>query len=140
MYITDDAGSRKYEIFAAYEVSTDGSTYQISFSGDESKQTFISYCLDKSVIETGITPTVHDRILTLSTCTGSGHATRWVVQAVLKGEAPATVKEGSIQERADESAPVKNGGDTGPAAETEGSGGETAPTYPAVQANARKRQ
>lgn len=43
----------------------------------------------QSVIDTGIVPTVHDRILTLSTCTGNGHATRWVVQAVLRCEAPA---------------------------------------------------
>ena len=40
------------------------------------------------MIDTGITPTVYDRVLTLSTCTGNGHATRWVVQAVLKGVAP----------------------------------------------------
>ena len=34
-------------------------------------------------------PNTYDRILTLSTCTGNGHATRWVVQAVLRGEAPS---------------------------------------------------
>ena len=88
VYITDDNGSHKYEIFAAYEVSTTGTTYQLGFSGDASKQAFIDYCLAQSVIDTGITPTVYDRVLTLSTCTGNGHATRWVVQAVLKGVAP----------------------------------------------------
>lgn len=89
VYITNDSGSHKYEIFAAYEVSTAGTTYQIGFSGDTSKQAFIDYCLDQSVIDTGITPAVYDQILTLSTCTGNGHATRWVVQAVLKGVAPS---------------------------------------------------
>ena len=89
VYITDDSGSHKYEIFAAYEVSTAGTTYQIGFSGDQSKQAFIDYCLGQSVIDTGIVPTVYDQILTLSTCTGNGHATRWVVQAVLKGVAPS---------------------------------------------------
>ncbi|MEI3304556.1 MAG: class B sortase, partial [Dysosmobacter sp.] len=89
LYITDDNGSHKYEIFAAYEVSTAGTTYQIGFSGDASKQAFLDYCLGQSVIDTGITPTVHDKILTLSTCTGNGHATRWVVQARLKGVAPS---------------------------------------------------
>ena len=34
-------------------------------------------------IDTGIVPEVDDRILTLSTCTGQGYDTRWVVQAVL---------------------------------------------------------
>ena len=89
VYITDDNGSHKYEIFAAYEVSTAGTTYQLGISSDASKQAFIDYCLGQSVIDTGITPTVYDRILTLSTCTGNGHATRWVVQAVLKGVAPS---------------------------------------------------
>ena len=88
MYITDDAGSHTYEIFAAYEVSTEGDTYRLGFRDDGEKQAFIDYCLSRSVIETGVTPQVYDRILTLSTCTGRGHDTRWVVQAVLRGEAP----------------------------------------------------
>ena len=37
-----------------------------------------------SVIRTGAVPTVNDHILTLSTCTGNGHATRWAVQAVME--------------------------------------------------------
>jgi sortase B len=89
IYINTDAGSRCYQIFAAYEVSTQGTTYQISFSGDQSKQEFIDYCLKQSLISTGVKPGVNDNIITLSTCTGHGHATRWVVQAVLKNTAPA---------------------------------------------------
>ena len=56
VYITDDSGSHKYEIFAAYEVSTTGTTYQLGFPKDASKQAFIDYCLAQSVIDTGITP------------------------------------------------------------------------------------
>ena len=89
VYITGDHGSYKYDIFAAYEVSTQGVTYQMGFSGEADKQEFLDACMALSVIDTGIVPTVHDRILTLSTCTGNGHATRWVVQAVLRCEAPA---------------------------------------------------
>ena len=88
VYITDDSGSHKYEIFAAYEVSTEGETYRLGFGSDREKQAFIDYCLAQSVIDTGVVPRTYDRILTLSTCTGQGHATRWVVQAVLQGEAP----------------------------------------------------
>ena len=55
------------------------------FQKNFSKRAFIDYCLEQSVIDTGITPTVYDRVLTLSACTGNGHTTRWVVQAVLKG-------------------------------------------------------
>lgn len=88
VYLTDDSGSHKYEIFAAYEVSTEGETYRLGFGSDQEKQAFIDYCLAQSVIDTGVVPRTYDRILTLSTCTGQGHATRWVVQAVLWGEAP----------------------------------------------------
>ena len=88
VYITDDSGSHKYEIFAAYEVSTEGETYRLGFGSDREKQAFIDYCLAQSVIDTGVVPRTYDRILTLSTCTGQGHATRWVVQALLRGEAP----------------------------------------------------
>lgn len=88
IYITDDNGSHKYEVFAAYEVSVEGSTYQLGFSSDQSKQAFLDFCMAQSVIDTGVVPTIYDRILTLSTCTGNGHATRWVVQGMLKGEVP----------------------------------------------------
>lgn len=93
IYITDDNGSHRYQVFAAYEVSTSGAAYQISFSGDASKQAFLDECLSQSVIDTGVTPHVYDKILTLSTCTGDGHATRWVVQAVLPGTPPAQPEE-----------------------------------------------
>ena len=34
-------------------------------------------------VETGVIPAILDRVLTLSTCTGKGYDTRWVVQARL---------------------------------------------------------
>lgn len=98
VYITDDTGSHTYQIFAAYEVSTAGDTYRLGFADEAAKQDFIDYCLEKSVIDTGITPTVYDQVLTLSTCTGNGHATRWVVQAVRKGTPPATAEEEAPEE------------------------------------------
>lgn len=88
VYITDDSGSRTYEIFAAYEAGTEENTYQLQFSDTQARQDFIDDALARSVLHTGVTPRPYDRILTLSTCTGSGHATRWVVQAVLWGEEP----------------------------------------------------
>lgn len=47
-------------------------------------------CLALSALNTGVTPHTYDKVLTLSTCTGNGHATRWVVQAVCPGQAPET--------------------------------------------------
>lgn len=112
VYITDDNGSHKYEIFAAYEVSVEGDTYRLGLSSDQSKQSFIDYCLAQSVLDTGVVPTVYDRILTLSTCTGNGHATRWVVQGVLRGVAPPdTAQQRDPQEpdAADSPSPDESG-------------------------------
>lgn len=88
VYITDDSGSYRYDIFAAYEADIYAPTYLRQFSDAAAKQAFLEFCLSRSVIDTGVIPTVYDRIATLSTCTGNGHDTRWVVQAVCKGEAP----------------------------------------------------
>ena len=80
--LVDASGSHTYDIYAAYEVSTEGEAYRLSFSDDTERQAFLNDGLSRSVISTGITPQISDRVLTLSTCTGRGHATRWVVQAV----------------------------------------------------------
>jgi len=89
VYIVDDAGCRRYSIFAAFEVSVStAEAYQLSFSGEEDKQSFIDSCLALSDVTTEAVPTVEDRIITLSTCTGLGYSTRWVVQAVLDLEVP----------------------------------------------------
>lgn len=142
VYITDDNGAHCYEIFAAYEISTAGDTYKLSFPTDQSKQAYIDYCLEKSVIDTGLTPTVYDKILTLSTCTGNGHATRWVVQALLRGEVPPAAQEQPEEtaevpaESAGEAAgPAQPSGETVPSGEAASDGESTAPeTDPAAEA------
>ena len=142
VYITDDNGAHCYEIFAVYEISTAGDTYKLSFHTDQSKQAYIDYCLEKSVIDTGLTPTVYDKILTLSTCTGNGHATRWVVQALLRGEVPPAAQEQPEEtaeipaESAGEAAgPAQPSGETAPSGEAASDGENTAPeTDPAAEA------
>ena len=81
-YIADDNGSHRYEIFAVYEANSTN-TYMQEFSGDNEKQAFLNYCMDKSIYDTGVIPTTADRVVTLSTCTGHGHSSRWVIQGVL---------------------------------------------------------
>ena len=82
--LSDERGTRRYDIFAAYEVGVTESVYRQDLSSAEDRQELIRFALDRSVIDTGIAPTPEDTIITLSTCTGSGHhSTRWVVQAVL---------------------------------------------------------
>lgn len=99
VYITDDGGTKRYEIFAAYEAATDSETYRVGQRSEKMRQAYIDYCLAQSRYETGVVPRADDRLITLSTCTGSGHATRWVVQARLTPEdAPAEAADVSAKE------------------------------------------
>lgn len=83
VYVVDQRGISRYDIFAAYEVSVTERTYRLDLQSDAEKEDFIAFALENSAIDTGLTPTAQDKVLTLSTCTGRGHATRWVVQAYL---------------------------------------------------------
>lgn len=83
VYIADDNGVHRYDIFAAHEVGVREITYGLKIESEKVKQAFIDFSLERSVIDTGVVPTVEDRILTMSTCTGTGYDTRWVVQARL---------------------------------------------------------
>ena len=58
-------------------------TYRLGFLDEADKAEFLEFCVASSVIDTGVVPEVDDYIVTLSTCTGQGYDTRWVVQAVL---------------------------------------------------------
>lgn len=82
VYLANEDSTRRYDIYAAYEVGLTAAAYQREFSSLEEKQEFIQYGLERSVIDTGITPMPEDTIITLSTCSGSDRNTRWVVQAV----------------------------------------------------------
>ena len=95
VYICLDGCVRRYDIFASFEPKTTACTYWVQYDKDEYKQRVIDFALEQSVIESGIVPETDDSIITLSTCTGNGHATRWVVQAVLAGE---TKTAGSSEE------------------------------------------
>jgi sortase B len=82
VYLANGDGTWRYDIYAAYETGLTAATYQREFSGPEEKQDFIRYGLERSVIDTGVTPTPEDTVITLSTCSGGDRNTRWVVQAV----------------------------------------------------------
>ena len=87
IYIVTENSISRYDIYAAYEVSTSGKTFQLGFGDDESKRSYINYTLKSSVYNTGIVPAADDHILTLSTCSGvKDYSTRWIVQAVKRGE------------------------------------------------------
>ena len=82
IYIMNDKGVFIYDIFAAWEPSVTSIVYTMDFADDGGKQEFLDACLSGSKLATGIVPEPSDKILTLSTCTGNGHATRWIVQGV----------------------------------------------------------
>lgn len=82
IYIKTDSGVYTYEIFSVY-VADSMNTYQLDFADDSDKAQFIDYVASRTWIDTGVVPDVTDRIITLSTCTGNGHDTRWVIHAVL---------------------------------------------------------
>lgn len=82
IYVVDDSGVHRYEVFAAFEAGVTDYPYYLGFT-EERRQEFIDFALDMTKIDAGVEPTVNDRMLTLSTCTGRGYATRLVVQARL---------------------------------------------------------
>ena len=81
IYIINDNGVFRYDIFAAHRVRPGTITYGMQIP-PQLQAEFICCALENSKIQTNIRPAVGDRILTLSTCTGDS-AYRWVVQGVL---------------------------------------------------------
>ena len=59
-------------------------TYGVGFSGENTKVRFLNYITEKSELDSHIRPETTDRVLTLSTCSGRGSSTRWVIHARLK--------------------------------------------------------
>ena len=81
VYIVNDDGVFRYDIFAAHKVRLNTTVYGMKIDSPELREEFISFAMDYSELETGIEPTIRDSLLTLSTCSG-GSKNRWVVQAV----------------------------------------------------------
>ena len=86
VYVADSSGVHVYDIFAAWEPSVTSVVYTMDIDTEEERQELLDACLEGSELDTGLVPDQEDSILTLSTCTGRGHATRWVVQAYLARE------------------------------------------------------
>lgn len=82
VFLVTDAGISRYRIYAAYEAELTGTAYYSQVSSVEAREEFISSGMAQSSLVSDVTPGPEDRFITLSTCTGSGHSTRWVVQAV----------------------------------------------------------
>ncbi len=89
VYIIDAQGVTRYEIFSAYKASVVGLTYTQDFPDVASRQQFLDYCGEQSIISTGVTPSLSDHVLTLSTCMARNQKeVRWVVQALRRDTTP----------------------------------------------------
>lgn len=76
-----------YQIFSVYRAETSGKVYTVQFGGKEGFQKMLDEMTESSVVELLPNPGAEDRILTLSTCTGSGnYERRLVINAVLVKE------------------------------------------------------
>lgn len=78
---TEDAVYR-YQIFACQEAANGGNVYKIGYEPGEAYQSLIDGMVSASLIDTGILPDSGHKVMTLSTCTGSGYSRRFAVHAV----------------------------------------------------------
>ena len=84
VYLANENGTWRYDIYAAYETGLTAATYQREFSEPEEKQDFIRCGLERSVIDTGVTPTPEDTVITLSTCSAGWSRRCGACKAALK--------------------------------------------------------
>ena len=87
MYLVTPEGNYLCEIFAAFvakpsESGSDTSPWRLSWKDDGSYTTWLTAMAERSVVETDVTVTSSDKVLTLSTCTPGG-ASRFIVMAKL---------------------------------------------------------
>lgn len=94
VYLVDDAWVYCFDIFSVYEANVRDLTYRLRITEEEDKQAYIDYCAGRADYETGVTPTVEDPVLTMSTCVGLGQSDyRLVVQSVLTEKYPVSDRQ-----------------------------------------------
>ncbi|MEE0649100.1 class B sortase [[Clostridium] scindens] len=87
MYLVTPEGGYLCEIFTAFvakpsESGSDTSPWRLSWKDDGAYTTWLTAMAERSVVETDVTVTSSDKVLTLSTCTPGG-ASRFIVMAKL---------------------------------------------------------
>ena len=84
VYVVNADAVYRYDIYAAYYAKKSDIIYGMKLQTKAKREEFIQFSLEKSMIDTGITPSANNHILTLSTCTGGDDENyRFIVQAVL---------------------------------------------------------
>ena len=87
MYLVTPEGGFVCEIFAAFaakpaEAGSDTSPWRLEWKDDGAYTTWLNAMQERSVVETGVTVTSSDKVLTLSTCTPGGTG-RFIVMGKL---------------------------------------------------------
>lgn len=77
-YLTEECGY-EIEVLSVYEASIYDMIYNLSFPTDKDYQEFLDYVTEMSAVETGVSATVEDKIITLSTCSSTYSDGRFVV-------------------------------------------------------------
>lgn len=85
VYIITHEGAARYDIFAAYQAPVSLPVFTPGQTVATDRQFILSYALSHSAFDSGITPDLDDRMLTLVTCTGVGYSSRLIVQATYVG-------------------------------------------------------
>ena len=83
IYLVSQDAVFRYRIFAAYETGVKSMVYRLDLEEKGLEEEFIEFCRESSVVDARVIPEPEPQVLTLSTCTGRGHSTRWVVQGYL---------------------------------------------------------
>lgn len=80
--IYTDSMAYRYQIFSYFTTDSESEVYKIGFGADEIYQEYLNDLVSRSSFNTGIVPTMEQRIILLSTCKGSGTDYRFVVCGV----------------------------------------------------------
>lgn len=83
VYVTEE-GPYLITVFSAYNVSVASDAWQTEFSSDEEYAQWLKKIKSASEVPTSLTPTVNDKIATLTTCSFSQKNARIVVHGVIE--------------------------------------------------------
>ena len=83
VWISTPEGEIEYKVFAAREldVNEDSDVYTIAFASEEDYASYLKNSIEKALYSLKTKPDSEEDILTLSTCTSSSEAGRFIVQA-----------------------------------------------------------
>ena len=74
----------KLQLFSGYVASVQDDAWKLTFDGDNDFEGWLARAVVQSCFESPVTPTEHDHVVTLSTCSYEFQNARFVVHGILK--------------------------------------------------------